>query len=122
MLDAAQAAWDKKREDTYAALNNSKKTIDAELRELEQQVTVAHDAFNKAIKYLEDKLEDVKRVASVATTKAEQAIQTASQESQKKLEELKQTLATREQELTSTFGDVDKAIDNAQRKLDSAQG
>jgi hypothetical protein len=121
-LRVAEAAWDKKRNETHAALEKARKDIDAELASLSSKATEAHVAFNNEVKRLEAAWETEKRNAAASINKAEQAISDAARAGEQTLERLRRDPADRRRELEATFGNVDRAIEDARREVNKAQG
>lgn len=121
-LRIAEAAWDKKQQETHAALDKARRDVDADLARLRGKVEEAHAGFNNEVKRLEAGVSRARRDAAAEADKAEKAIRTAARDGEANLEGLRRALADRQRELQATFGNVDRAIEQARRDVNRAQG
>ncbi|KAF3924770.1 hypothetical protein ABW21_db0200091 [Orbilia brochopaga] len=122
VLDDAKAVWEALRRYVYRRFNEARALVDSELKALREVVSKTRAALDEVVRGLEAALEAAKRNATSLIDTAEAALATARRIGKENVKKLEEALSDSERALTVAFGDVDRAIRQAEADVKQAQG
>ncbi|MCJ1353311.1 MAG: hypothetical protein MMC33_003296 [Icmadophila ericetorum] len=120
-LDAKKAAWDKQNAATIAAVNAKKAKVQGDEAEKRKAVDDAKKKLDAFIDDLTKKLDKTRNDAKQEIDKAEKTLNEEKKRIDRDVDNKVKEVHKAQDALSHSFGNADKALSDAQQKVDAAQ-